>query len=61
MAIKARLLAYCKIQPNLVEHPDTSGILHYYALGHTKSFSGILNSKVLWVMEHVTCDDNVVR
>ncbi len=38
---------------DLVEHPATSGILHltYYALGHTKSFPGILNSKVIWVLE----------
>ncbi len=57
MARKARWLAYCKIQPDVVEHPGTSGILHftYYALGHTKPFSGILNSKVVWVLERRGC------
>ncbi len=32
--------AYCKIKLDVVEHPGTSGILHftYYVLGHTKSF-----------------------
>ncbi len=61
MAAKARWLAYCKIRPDVVEHPGTSGILHftYYVLGRPKSFSGILNSKVVWVLErraHV-CED----
>ncbi len=50
---KACWLAYCKIQPDIVDHPGTSGILHftYYVLGRTKSLSGILNSKVVWVLE----------
>ncbi len=53
MARKARWLAYCKIRLDVVEHPGTSGILHYtyYVLRHTKSFSGILTSKAVWVLE----------
>ncbi len=36
-----------------IERPGTSGILHstYYVLGHSKAFSGVLNSKVVWVLE----------
>ncbi len=53
MARKACWLAYCKIWPDVVEHPGTSATLHftYYILRHTKSFSGILSSKVVWVLE----------
>ncbi len=54
MARKTWWLAYCKIRPDVVEHPGTSGILHftYYSLGLGKFFSGIPNSKVVWVLEH---------
>ncbi len=54
MARKTCWLAYCKIRPNVVAHPVTSGMWHftYYILGHTKSFSGILNTKVVWVLEY---------
>ena len=33
-------------------HSDVFGILHfpYYVLAHTKSFSGILNSVGVWVL-----------
>ncbi len=58
MARKVCWLAYYKIEPDVLEHPGTCRILHftYYVLGHTKSFSGILNSKVVvWVLE---CRDN---
>ncbi len=53
MARKACWLAYCKIPADVVEYPGTTGILHftYYVLGHAKSFSAILNSRVLWVSE----------
>ncbi len=52
MARKACRLQHCKIQPDVVQHPGTFGILHftYYVLGQIKSFSGILNSKVVWVL-----------
>ncbi len=52
MARKACWLMYCKIPPDVVEHPGTSGILHfsYYILGQIKSLSGVLNSEVVWVL-----------
>lgn len=39
-------LAYCKMCQDAVAHPGIFDILHatYYVLGHTKSFSGTLNS-----------------
>ncbi len=51
---KSVLACILQIQLNVAEHPDTAGILHltYYILGHTKSFSGTLNSSVVWVLEH---------
>ncbi len=54
MARKACWLAYCKIPPDIVGHPGISGILHFThcVLGHTKSFSGALDSGVVWVLEH---------
>ena len=41
------------MRPDVVGHPGIFGILHltYYVLGHTKSFSVILNSMVVWVLE----------
>ena len=40
--------------PDVVGHPGIFGILHltYYVLGHIKSFYGILNSMLVWVLEH---------
>ncbi len=63
MAKKACQLAYCKIRPDVVGHPGTSGILHftYYRLEHAKSFSGILNSRTVWVLEHRGRDLHPVR
>ncbi len=57
MARQAYWLAYCKIRLDEIGHPGTSGILHfkYYVLGHTKSFSDVLNSRKVWVLE---CRDN---
>ncbi len=54
IARKACWLAYCKMQPDAVGHPGIFGIRHltYYVLGHTKSFYGILNSMVVWILEH---------
>ena len=48
-ARKACWLAYCKVRPDVVGHPDIFGIQHltYYVLGHTKYFSGILNNVTL--------------
>ena len=40
-----------------VGHPGIFGILHftYFILGHAKSFSGILNSIVVHVMQRRVC------
>ncbi len=53
MVREACWLVYCKIRPDVDEHPGTSSILHftYYVPGHTKSFSGTLNSKAVWRQE----------
>ncbi len=47
-ARKACWLSYCKTQPDAIGHPGIFGIMHltYYVLGHTNSFSHILNSSV---------------
>ncbi len=52
MARKACWLANCKIGTDVVGHPGFSGILHftYYVLDHTKSFPGILSSRVVYVL-----------
>ncbi len=46
-------LAWCKIWPDTTQLPGASAILHFTfcVLGHTKSSFGILNSKVVWVLE----------
>lgn len=42
-------LVYCKVRPGVVGHPGIFDILHftYFTLGHTKTFSDVLNSALL--------------
>ncbi len=51
MARKACWLAYCKIRLYIVKHCGTFVILHFTYYAHTKPFSGILNSEVVWVLQ----------
>lgn len=41
----------------VVERPGMSGLLHYtyFILGHSVSFTGILNSVAVWVLERRAC------
>ncbi len=54
MTRKACWLAYREIWPDVVGQPGTFGRLHftYYVIGNLKSFSAIINSRVVWILEH---------
>ncbi len=57
VATRACWLAYFKIRSDVERHSGTSGILHstYYIFRHAKSFSGILNGRIVQVQEHRAC------
>ncbi len=61
IARKACWLAYCKMRLDAVEHPGIFGILHLTCcvLGHTSSFSGILNSMVVWILERTQTEPKI--
>ncbi len=63
IADKACWLAYYKNRLDVVGHPGTSDILHftYHIVGRTKSFSGILNTRVVRVLERRGREEEEIR